>query len=86
MKSEKAGTVDLPSWCASYLVYGDASGISDQDENDLAHFLSEEYYSKGWYRLRFKWGNYEEFNTQPAFGLPCETIATVVYATRREAA
>ena len=85
MKSEKAGTVDLPSWCAAYLENGDRSGVSDQDEDDLAYFLADEYYSEGWRRLKFKWGNYEEFNTLPAFGLPCETIACVVYATREEA-
>ena len=78
------GEYDIPSYALCALVYGDYSGLGvDIDETVINYWLDTEF--EGFINLSFDCnGETEEFNTNPAFGLACETERVSVYGHKTE--
>lgn len=68
-KLELVGDYKMPTWTASYLETGDDEGVTDQDVENLAVFLKQNFYDHGYRNLVFNWGEVESFAIS-SFGLP----------------
>ena len=68
------GSYDIPKWALPYLVNGDASGISDQEQEMVDKFVKE-HFPNG-YRHEVEEGTDKELNLYPAFGERNENALT----------
>ena len=69
MAMELVGEYRIPCYALSYLVNNDASGITDEDVNEIDSFIERENLNG----CSIDVGEYNEFDTCPAFGLACST-------------
>ena len=68
------GSYDIPKWALPYLVNGDASGISDQEQEMVDKFVNE-HFPNG-YTQEVEEGTDKELNLYPAFGERNENALT----------
>ena len=66
--------LDIPEWALSYIVHGDASGLSDEEQEMVDNFL-EENFPDG-FVPEINEDNRNEFNFYPAFGARNENALT----------
>ena len=71
---------DFPCWAITYLMYGDASGITDEDQKMVDEWAEENGCGEIVSALE---STHNEFNKWPAFGKACDT-ETVVVITKKE--
>ena len=76
---EEIDTVNLPSWAITYIEYGDNTNLTDDEEREINDWLAE--YEGQYDNITFSYGEADEFNTSPAFGLPCSTVKTVLHGS-----
>ena len=73
---------DIPQWAVNYIVYGDDSGITEEEKMSVDTFL-DELHSNGWRIGEAPIEDSErEFNRYPAFGDDC--CATVDFYVYRD--
>ena len=63
---------DIPCWAATYLYYGDESGISE-DDKALCDAFVKKLRERGYRLLEPVEDTVDGFNSCPAFGLACDT-------------
>ncbi len=76
----------VPCWASTYLMYGDDSGLTDEDKAECDKFVAS-LRKAGRILIEPKEDSREEFNSWPAFGLACDTedwIAEVVPKEKRK--
>jgi len=76
---ELIDTVNMPAYAIPYLMNSDSSGLSSAEIEEIECNITEFY--EEYLPLSFKYGEADEFNINPAFGLPCETIKTEIWGT-----
>lgn len=70
-------TVKLPVWAAAYMLYGDATGLSDEEELQIRTWVEKQtkvvraMYGEGQVVFAVDHKYDAEFENSPAFGLPC---------------
>lgn len=72
--SEKFGSYDIPKWSLPYIMYGDASGLSDKEQELVDKFL-EQNFPDG-FIPELEEGTDKEQNLYPTFGERNETALT----------
>lgn len=83
MKIELVDTVKFPAYALSYLINGDASGIEDEDVENVDAWLESLSEYGPYQHFTFDYGDYEEdFYPHPEFGLACECVELKIYAER----
>lgn len=63
---------DIPNWAASYIMYGDDSGIDENDRKVCDEFLAG-LRDEGLVLACPVCGTQDDFCAHPAFGLACDT-------------
>lgn len=77
MSFERIDTVSLPTYALGYLLYGDSSGIDEENVKDIDLFI--EGYAKHTsltFDIKFE---EVDFTHTPEFGLPCECMSCEVW-------
>ncbi len=73
--AEKNGwdIMDIPEWALNYIVNGDAEGLNDNDKDMVDAFLQDWDFIE---QVKDEDGEDEEaeFNNEPQFGMPCDTV------------
>ena len=72
--SANYGSYDIPKWALSYIVNGDASGISDHEQELVDKFLDKNF--PDGFIPEIEEGQDKEFNLYPAFGERNENALT----------
>lgn len=67
----------IPEWAIYYLEYGESDCLTDDEVNTLDEFTKENF--PNGYTMDVQWDEYREFDTHPAFGLPCKTYQVDFY-------
>ena len=69
----------FPSYAICALLYGDTSGMEDEEEKAFDAFLEREKEIDVWQIKEDEDGNYCEpyFSSDPEFGLPCNCVDVV---------
>lgn len=71
MEIEEIVTADIPNWALSYLIYDDATGLSEEDKN-----ICDEWWCAmraDGYLTVSPTDETNEFCAYPEFGLACDT-------------
>lgn len=82
-KLEYIDTFMVPDYALSALVNGDVSGITAEDEQNIAEWLAREFPKHDC--LTFEVAGEGAFCSAPAFGLPCACYEVSVYGHRKGA-
>ena len=72
--SDNYGSYDIPKWALSYIMNGDASGISDQEQEMVDDFLKKNF--PDGFIPEVEEGEGKELNSYPAFGERNENALT----------
>ena len=74
---------DIPEWAVCPIEYRDYSGINEEDERTLQNWMQSLKRDNATWDIVFT-SDTNEFNSHPAFGLPCATVrARVVYFAKQ---
>ena len=71
---------DVPCWATVYLMYGDDTGLSEEDKKECDEFVAD-LRKQGMVLIEPIEESHSGFNSWPAFGLACDTenwVAEVV--------
>ena len=78
MKRMKKETFDnIPEWAIYFLAYGESDELTEEEVDEVTTFTTINFPIG--YTMDVKWDNYREFDTHPAFGLPCKTYQVDFY-------
>ena len=78
MKRMKKETFDnIPEWAIYFLAYGESDELTEEEVDEVTTFTTINF--PVGYTMDVQWDNYREFDTRPAFGLPCKTYQVVFY-------
>ena len=73
---KKITTEKVPVWAISYLEYGDATGLLDNEIEEIDLWLKDNL-PNGYI---CDYGNFDEyFSSFPLFGVPCSVVDTDFY-------
>ena len=76
-------TIDCPTWALSYLINGDASGLTDEDIEQVDEWCEDMRDDTGdGYIVYDASDEHPSFNPYPCFGLPCDCITMTVHQYR----
>ena len=73
----------FPTWAVTYCMYGDASGLSDEDKKTVDEWMGENGYGE---LVSVLEETHEDFDRWPAFGLACETETAVMRKKAKDVA
>lgn len=78
MKRMKKETFDnIPEWAIYFLAYGESDSLTEEEVEELITFTTINF--PVGYTMDVQWDNFREFDTHPAFGLPCKTYQVDFY-------
>lgn len=78
MKRMKKETFDnIPEWAIYFLAYGESDELTEEEVDEVTTFTTINFPIG--YTMDVQWDNYHEFDTHPAFGLPCKTYQVDFY-------
>lgn len=67
---------NVPDWAVNYLMYGDDSGLDEEDLATVNAWMDENGYSD---LVSTEDGTENEFSNTPAFGKPCGTVTAIMH-------
>lgn len=74
---------DVPCWATVYLMYGDDTGLSEEDKKECDELVAD-LRKQGMVLIEPIEESHSGFNSWPAFGLACDTENWVVEVVPKE--
>ena len=80
MNLEHIDSFSIPEWSVCALEYGDFSGLTYDEINQINTFATDYPQDK----YLWHWERTFHFSNSPAFGLPCECVDVLIYERAKE--
>lgn len=74
---KKLSYENIPEWAIYFLEYGDDDGLTEKEVDELINFTDINF--PVGYTMSVQWDNFRDFDSHPAFGLPCKTYHVDFY-------
>lgn len=74
---------NIPQWSLYYIAYGDDSGLTTEDKEQVDNFLLD-LHREGWQLNKPIEGSENTFCRYPLFGLACSTVDYTAYRIEKK--